>query len=144
VPYGCWKWTGLLSHYGYGRFTVGTTQLHAHRLAYSFFRGPIPDGLPLDHLCRTRSCVNPDHLAIVTNRTNLLCGLTTSAAHLRKTHCPKGHPYQGDNLFVDSDGARRCRICMRARFGNDASRKYMREYARARRARVRAAKAEVE
>lgn len=65
----CWEWQGHLSG-GYGSFRVGTNYPPAHRWAYEFIRGEIPDGLQLDHLCRNRACVNPWHVEPVTARVN--------------------------------------------------------------------------
>jgi hypothetical protein len=80
-----------------------------HRLSYQAFRGPIPDGLVLDHLCRVRACVNPWHLEPVTTRENLLRGQTLTARNAAKTHCHRGHP-----LSVNLRGKwRSCRECSR-------------------------------
>lgn len=112
---GCWLWTGTLDSSGYGRF-AGNKQKHsAHRFSYEIAIGPIPKALTLDHLCRVRACVNPTHLEPVTNRENVLRGIGLSAANARKTHCPKGHPYSGENLLVcvtpRGTQARKCRTC---------------------------------
>lgn len=64
---GCWMWLGRVGTDGYGRFGHDP----AHRRIYQLFCGPIPSGLQLDHLCRTRLCVNPDHLEPVTASENL-------------------------------------------------------------------------
>lgn len=116
---GCIEWTGGLNGAGYGQFYRGkrfrgdTGKTYAHRWAYEYFIGPIPDGLHLDHLCRNRRCVNPTHLEPVTVRENLLRGVGPSAMHARKTHCPAGHPYAGKNLYTNPKGARYCRECGR-------------------------------
>ena len=72
---GCWTWTGYVADTGYGRprFRVGGKSyfLRAHRLAYEFLVGPIPDGMILDHTCHNRTCVNPDHLRPVTDKQNI-------------------------------------------------------------------------
>lgn len=69
---GCWLWQGRI-HHGYAWFRArGEAMLHAHRFSYEHFKGPIPDGLEIDHLCRARACVNPDHLEAVTHRENLI------------------------------------------------------------------------
>lgn len=110
---GCWVWTGCLRN-GYGRLgrTVGGTYRHfqAHRVAYEDARGPVPSGLVLDHLCRNTACVNPEHLQPVTHLQNVRRGLRGNVVR-----CPKGHPYEGDNLYViPSTGGRMCRVCKRA------------------------------
>lgn len=119
---GCIEWIGGTNGVGYGSFYAGrasgdeTGRVYAHRWSYEYHVGPIPEGLHLDHLCRNRACVNPDHLEPVTNRENLLRGAGPSAEHARKTHCPQGHPYSGDNLYVHpTKGTRHCRACGRAR-----------------------------
>lgn len=85
-------------------------------MSHELHKGPIPEGLVIDHLCRNRGCVNPDHLEAVTQRENILRGEGLAAANARKTHCPKGHPYSGENLYVvPSSGRRQCRICADAR-----------------------------
>ena len=59
----CWIWTGAKDHGGYGVHWVGGgVSRRAHRLAYEWGIGPVPEGMTLDHLCRTRACVNPAHL----------------------------------------------------------------------------------
>lgn len=110
----CWKWTSSLMH-GYGRFRLAGVKIRAHRFAYVTSVGPIPDGLVLDHLCRTRSCVNPAHLEPVTIGENVMRGQTIGARNAVKTHCPAGHPYVGDNLYVMPSGKRVCRQCRRDR-----------------------------
>ena len=69
----CWEWTGSLSKYGHGQFHPdGKYSMdHAHRYAYELLVGDIPQGGLLDHLCRNRKCVNPEHLEIVTAEENL-------------------------------------------------------------------------
>ncbi len=112
---GCWLWTGFLHSNGYATFYTGTRKQMAHRFAYEYYVGPIPDGLQLDHLCRVRSCVNPEHVEPVTSRTNLLRGHTVTAAHAAKTECPQGHPFDEVNTYIHPTGSRRCRECMRER-----------------------------
>jgi hypothetical protein len=70
----CWVWQRALRTSGYGAWTRRSDGLHgryAHAVSYETFVGPIPDGLQIDHLCRTRACVNPAHLEPVTQRENM-------------------------------------------------------------------------
>jgi hypothetical protein len=107
----CWNWTDWIRQDGYGRFFVDGKTKYAHRVAYELLKGPIPTGLTLDHLCRNRKCVNPDHLEAVTNKANILRGKAPQAKNARKTHCKKGHPLSGDNLYINPKGERNCRTC---------------------------------
>jgi hypothetical protein len=111
---GCWLWIGGRDRDGYGKFSVKRRSVRAHRFSYEQFIGPIPEGLLPDHLCRTRSCVRPDHLELVTEQVNILRGIGWAAQNARKAYCPEGHPYDVANTitFRMRDGfARRCRIC---------------------------------
>lgn len=106
----CWNWQGTVHSSGYGNIQHRGEKWRAHRLIYTLLHGPIPEGLDLDHLCRNRRCVNPNHLEPVTRGENVRRGKALI------THCPYGHPYSGDNLAVwrGRDGThRRCRACER-------------------------------
>ncbi|MEV4271931.1 HNH endonuclease signature motif containing protein [Micromonospora aurantiaca (nom. illeg.)] len=85
----------------------------AHRIAYEMKRGPVPDGLELDHLCRNRRCVRPAHLEPVTRRTNLLRGETIPARLAERTHCRHGHEFTPENTY-QWRGSRFCRTCRAA------------------------------
>lgn len=76
----CWNWTGALTTAGYGSLTKNYQRMYAHRWSYEQHVGPIPEGLALDHLCRNRSCVNPDHLEPVTIGENVRRGMRWRAA----------------------------------------------------------------
>jgi hypothetical protein len=104
---GCWLWTGYAYSNGYAAMSWQGKQQLLHRLAYEHYVGPIPDGLQLDHLCRVRSCVNPDHLEPVTAMEN-----TRRAMRLS---CVNGHPFTPDNTYIPTDGKRYCRECRRRR-----------------------------
>lgn len=109
----CWEWTASLTHDGYGRFRLGTKTPVAHRVAWEMLVGPVPDGLTLDHLCRNRACVNPDHLEPVEPNINWQRGQTPSRRMARRTHCDRGHALSGENLRMRTDGGRRCLVCWR-------------------------------
>lgn len=106
---GCWLWTGLAKPEGYGRFMTPARKLvSAHRHAYSMLMGDIPAGLTLDHLCRTRCCVNPAHLEPVTHEENM----RRAGARLRGvTHCKWGHAFDEKNTHTRPNGTRMCRRC---------------------------------
>jgi hypothetical protein len=109
----CWLWTGYLLR-GYGRFWFRGKIYLAHRWSYERFVEPIPNGLSLDHLCRVTNCVNPAHLEPVTHRENCLRGVSPVAAHAKKTHCPRGHEYDGVRTYRGSGEHRFCYTCKRA------------------------------
>jgi hypothetical protein len=117
----CWLWQGATSR-GYGTLT-GNKAVHkqtwyAHRLAYEWFVGPIPEGLRIDHLCRNTRCVNPEHMEPVTGGENSLRGDGFGGLNSRKTHCEHGHPFDEENTYRKPNGWRGCRRCTR-RSGNE-------------------------
>lgn len=121
---GCWEWTAFILWTGYGRMRVNNKGVYAHRFSYETFVGEIPYGLVIDHLCRNRKCVNPNHLRVVTQRENLLCGDTIPAKHAIKTHCPHGHEYTPENTRIERRGhikMRNCRACKRIRNNHKSS-----------------------
>lgn len=112
----CWLWTGTTLKTGYSYFYMHGRARFGHRVSYVHHVGPVPDGLDLDHLCRVRRCVNPAHLEPVTRSVNILRGLIPGIVRARSaavTHCPKGHEYTPENVYVDRNGCRMCRECMR-------------------------------
>src|SRR4051812_43428872 len=74
---GCWLWAGAKNDRGYPQVGHEGRTVYAHRLYYTLLVGAIPPGLDLDHLCRKRSCVNPQHLEPVTHAENVRRGATT-------------------------------------------------------------------
>lgn len=111
-PNGCWLWTAYRDRDGYGRFDRGRQRLRAHRWSYEHFVGPIPEGLTIDHLCRVRNCVNPDHLEPVTIAENTRRG---NRVGWKKTHCKYGHEFTETNTLYGSRGKRICRTCNQER-----------------------------
>jgi len=108
---GCWLWTGARNSSGYGVFWLpGDRWVTAHRWHYEQMNGPIASPLQLDHLCRTRACVRLDHLEVVSARENTLRGIGLTAQEARRTHCPRGHPYDLFNTYIWK-GCRGCRAC---------------------------------
>lgn len=106
----CWLWTGAKNNRGYGSTWDGDSGTAlAHRVVYELLVGAIPDGLTIDHLCRVKSCVNPQHMEPVTRSEN------NSRAAATITHCKQGHEFAGDNLVTltrKSGTTRRvCRTC---------------------------------
>lgn len=112
---GCWLWTRVPSLRGRAKFRLGgrkgkmvtvSVWLWAHK------NGPVPVGKELDHLCRVRHCINPEHLEAVTRRENLRRGAGTSGdGFRRKNICSKGHLFDAKNLHLKPTGTRRCRKC---------------------------------
>jgi hypothetical protein len=133
---GCWEWCHAKQGGGYGLFWLEGKYVLAHRASYAFFIGPIADGLTIDHLCKSPGCVNPSHLEAVNMATNFWRGNSFASLNKRKTHCPQGHPYAGDNLVVTKEGSRQCRTCTRQRTRawqqTERARTYHRLYARQR------------
>ena|SRR6266542_1921582 len=108
---GCWEWNGAHFKAGYAETWDGKRPLYAHRVAYELWVGPIPDGRQIDHLCRNRGCVNPQHLEVVLPAGNNQRGLSPSAENMRKTHCKRGHPFDEANTHITPTGRRDCRAC---------------------------------
>lgn len=105
----CWLWTGALTAEGYGSLGHDGRICYAHRVAYEELVGPIPDGRVIDHLCRNRACVNPDHLEAVTQQENTLRGARSYALTGR---CRSGrHEIKSDEDTQPAGRWRRCRAC---------------------------------
>jgi hypothetical protein len=117
---GCWIWLRSLLASGYGQaWDSNRGQLvSAHRLYYERFVGPIPDGLQIDHVwergCRSKTCVNPEHLEPVTcGENNRRARETAGHPQGVKTHCVQGHAFDVANTHIRPDGSRSCRACDR-------------------------------
>lgn len=115
---GCWLWTGGVTDRGYAQITRNRRSELVHRVIYELTYGPIPLNLQIDHLCRVRCCVNPQHLEAVTAKENInrskLVGKTGNKIgpkhNFNKTHCPSGHEYNSANTIM-YNGYRYCRVC---------------------------------
>lgn len=111
---GHWLWTGKLNQDGYARIKYYGRMIMAHRLSYEIFIRPLIEGQEIDHLCRVRHCINPDHLEAVVHKVNMERSPSFAERKARTTHCPYGHPYSGENLiFRAKDKSRHCKACGR-------------------------------
>jgi hypothetical protein len=116
---GCHIWYGSLTEDGYGRFTINFQAWLAHRYAYFLKYGTLDPKKEIDHKCRVRRCVNPDHLEEVTSKENVMRGNTVARRNSNKTHCKHGHEFTIENTYIKSNGGRLCKQC-----GRDNARKY--------------------
>jgi len=110
----CWNWKGLLDN-GYGMFSLThDKKVRAHRFSYQIMVCEIPEDKVIDHLCRNRACVNPEHMEVVTLKENILRGEGITAVNAKKTHCIRGHEYTPENTIKQNKNGRKCRECTRA------------------------------
>jgi HNH endonuclease len=120
---GCWIWMGGVTYGGYGVMSHKGKSNLAHRLSYTAYKGEIPKGFDIDHLCRVRSCVNPEHLEAVTRKENIRRGQTgcktvgrkdfgdvAKKFYAAKTHCKNGHEYTSETIY-SARNHRECKIC---------------------------------
>ena len=114
---GCWLFQGSKLSNGYGQLFDGERKnAMAHRTSYRAFKGEIPAGFQVDHLCKTVACINPDHLEAVPPRVNNARSDSPTAINARKTHCIHGHPFDAASVRQDSrQGLRECRRCRELR-----------------------------
>ena len=115
----CWNWQAS-KHQGYGRFRFNGTVIYAHRFSYKLFKGDIPNDKVLDHLCRNSSCINPDHLEVVTQQENCKRGeVGLHTIKTKKGYFECGHSYTLDNMYFIKSGRSKgrgiCKQCAKIR-----------------------------
>ena len=113
---GCWIWQKYITKDGYGQIGLDYKIQYAHRVVYELLVGPIPEGKHLDHLCRNRACINPEHLEPVTCQENILRGIGPTAQKAKQTHCSRGHEFTPENTYHHPNryhGSRRCYVCIK-------------------------------
>lgn len=118
---GCWQWTGYIEKNGYTRFQIHyprrngkrtkPKRIPAHRFSYELKYGKIPEGKHIHHICHNPSCVNPDHLKVISKAKHALLDNTITAINARKTHCKRGHEFTPENAYMIPSGGRACRAC---------------------------------
>ena len=111
---GCWKWKGKYAG-DYGIFYIKQLRYRAHRVSYSLAKGPIGEGLYIDHMCRNPGCVNPEHLRAVTPRINSIENSDgPPAINANKIACVRGHLLTPDNIVERDSDKRNCKFCSMA------------------------------
>ena len=122
----CWNWTGCFCGAGYGQAYLDRKQHRAHRISYQICKGEIPKGLVIDHLCRNKKCVNPEHLEAVTQKENTRRGVNVGRG--ARKHCSKGHLYvEGSYYKTDNGKSRWCKICSHLQSKNNRLKTKMKE-----------------
>jgi hypothetical protein len=101
-----------ITNNGYSRIRVNDKNIQAHRWAWELVNGQIPDEFVIDHICRNRKCVLPEHLRMITQQENIMAGLHNIN---NRSHCNQGHPFVKENIMIRKSGKRECAECNRTR-----------------------------
>lgn len=110
---GCWLWLLALTRDGYAHTSSRGGSSLAHKRVYEALHGRLRRGRTLDHSCRVRCCINPAHVAPVSNRKNLRRGFGATG-RWRNTYCHRGHKFTRGNVYRHpTTGTRQCRACRR-------------------------------
>ncbi|SRR5258708_33640851 len=113
----CWIWKGALLGKGYGTVRYNDEYWLVHRLIYKIFNFDFKKHLDTLHKCDITKCFNPEHLFQGSNLDNIH-DMCNKGRHWRQktTHCPKGHKYTEDNIYINPKSkTRSCKICRTAR-----------------------------
>ncbi len=111
---GCWFYNYGLRN-GYGQLKFHSKTIRAHHFSLFIYKGinfqKESKRMVTDHICNNRSCVNPEHLRIITNKENVLRGKSFAAKNAKKTHCSLGHEFSELSIYRQKNGSRACRFC---------------------------------
>lgn len=120
----CWQWIGAKGEYGKIWVQELGRGYPVHRVMWELFRGTIPEGYQIDHLCRNTRCCNPSHLEPVTHKENVRRGQSPWSSRHRDTQCFRGHAFDQANTHIRPNGTRHCRACERYRYHQQRSKSW--------------------
>lgn len=139
---GCWLWAGAVGKWGYGETGYRSTNVRVHRKLFELVNDQkLTRWQLVCHRCDTPRCIRPSHLFLGTPADNIKDSADKKRhRNARKTHCKRGHPLEGDNVYIKpDDGARSCKTCSRDRQNRDwnAPDGWRKQYHKDRRARIK-------